>query len=62
MYWNGEHEKHLVSKVLVGSGDPTLAGKAKDFATMLDEMSPVIQPLDLSGSNCRRNDSPRFAT
>ena len=47
MYWNGEHEKHLVSKVLVGSGDPTLVGKAKDFATMLDEMSPVIQPLDL---------------
>jgi len=47
MYWNGEYNKHLVSKVLVGSGEPTLVGKAKDFATMLDETPPVIQPVDM---------------
>ena len=49
MYWNGEHDKHLVSKVLVGSGKSTLVGKADDFAMILDETSPVIQPLDLIG-------------
>lgn len=47
MYWDGEYNKHLVSKVLVGSGEPTLVGKAKDFATMLAETPPVIQPMDL---------------
>jgi len=47
MYWDGEYQKHLVSKVLVGSGEPTLVGKAKDFATMLDETPPVIQPMDM---------------
>ncbi len=46
-YWNGEHNQYLVSKVLVGSGEPTLVGKAKDFATVLDETPPVIQPMDL---------------
>ena len=47
MYWNEEHARYAVSKVLVGSGDPSLVGKAKDFALVLDETPPVIQPLDM---------------
>ena len=46
MYWNGEHEKCRLSKVLEGSGEPTLVGRARDFATLLEETPPVVQPLD----------------
>ncbi len=46
MYWRGEYKKYLVSKVLTGSGEPTLVGKSKDFATLLEETPPAIQPLD----------------
>jgi len=47
MYWNGEHERRLASKVLTGSGEPTLVGRAKDFAILLDETPPVVQPVDM---------------
>ena len=47
MYWRGEHHQTIVSKALAGSGESTLVGKAKDFATILAETPAVIQPLDL---------------
>ena len=47
MYWNEEQNQYLVRKTLTGSGEPTLVGKAKDFATVLEETPPVIQPADM---------------
>ncbi len=47
MYWNGEHEQYRLSRALAGSGDASLVGKARDFETLLDETTAVIQPLDL---------------
>ena len=47
MYWEGAQYKYLSSKVLAGSGESTLVGKARDFATMLEETPPVIQPEDM---------------
>ena len=47
MFWNKEHEEHVVSKVLAGSGEASFVGKAKDFALMLEETPPVIQPVDI---------------
>ena len=47
MYWSGEHRSYSKSQVLFGSEEPTLVGKANDFALMLGETSPVIQPHDM---------------
>ncbi|MBT5871918.1 MAG: hypothetical protein HOH43_00755 [Candidatus Latescibacteria bacterium] len=47
MYWAGEHERYCISKVLTGSEDSSLVGRARDFALLLRESSPVISPLDL---------------
>ncbi len=46
-YWNGEYEKHRLSKVLKGSEEPTLVGRARDFATLLEATPPVVQSLDM---------------
>ena len=46
MFWREEQNKYRVRKVLVGSSEPTLVSKAKDFALILAETPPVIQPLD----------------
>lgn len=47
MYWRGEQEAYTICKVLVGSGESTQVGKAQDFATVLAETPPAIQPLDM---------------
>ncbi|MEW6751096.1 MAG: pyruvate formate lyase family protein [Candidatus Latescibacterota bacterium] len=47
MFWNREHEQYLDSRVLAGSGQPTLVGRARDFALLLDATPPVFQPRDL---------------
>ncbi|MCA9983035.1 MAG: hypothetical protein KDE59_02030 [Anaerolineales bacterium] len=46
MFWRGEQNSYRLAKVLVGSGEPTLVGKAKDFATVLAATPVAIQPLD----------------
>ena len=47
MYWNKTHEKALIRKPLVGSGENTLTGHAKDFAILLEASDPLIQPDEL---------------
>ena len=47
MYWKGEHETYALSEHLVGSGEPTLVGRARDFAILLEATPPAIQPEDL---------------
>lgn len=47
MYWRGEHETYRLRQVMVGSGLPTLVGKARDFETLLDATPAAIQPVDL---------------
>jgi len=47
MYWNKSHNKALVRKQTTGSGENTLTGRAKDFATLLEVSDPFIQPHEL---------------
>lgn len=47
MYWNKTHNKALVRKQIVGSGENTLTGHAKDFAALLEASDPFIQPDEL---------------
>lgn len=47
MYWSKTHNKALVRRQMVGSGENTLTGHAKDFATLLEASDPFIQPHEL---------------
>jgi len=47
MYWEKSHNKALVRKQTTGSGENTLTGHAKDFATLLEASDPFIQPYEL---------------
>ena len=47
MYWNGEHDRFRESRVVVGSGDQSLVGKARDFETLLEETPAAVQEVDL---------------
>ena len=49
MYWQGEQDKYRVCRVLAGSGEATQVGIAQDFATVLAETPPAVQPLDMLG-------------
>jgi len=48
MYWSKTHNKALVRKQIVGSGDNTLTGHARDFAALLEASDPFIQPDELT--------------
>ena len=48
MYWNKTHLQALVSKPVVGCGEDTLTGHAKDFAALLEASDPFIQPNELT--------------
>ena len=45
MYWQGESCRE--SRVIVGSGDASLVGKARDFALLLEATPAQTQPHDL---------------
>ena len=47
LYWNKTHNKGLVRKQIVGTGENTLVGHAKDFAILLEASDPFIQPDEL---------------
>ena len=47
MYWDKTHEKSLVRKKIVGSGDNTLTGHAKNFAILLEASDLFVQPDEL---------------
>ncbi len=47
MYWDKTHEAAIVQKPVAGSGESTLTGHAKDFASLLDASDPFIQPDEM---------------
>ncbi len=47
MYWARSHEDLVVTLAVEGSGDPSLVGRAKDFAALLDASAPQIQEHEL---------------
>ena len=47
LYWDKTHNKGIVHKQIVGSGDDTLTGHGKDFAILLEASDPFIQPDEL---------------
>jgi pyruvate-formate lyase len=47
MYWDKTHEEGIVSKKVIGCGEDTLVGHARDFATLLDASAPFIQAKEL---------------
>jgi pyruvate-formate lyase len=52
MYWNKTHNKALIRKQVVGSGENTLTGHAEDFAALLEASDPFIQPDELIVGCC----------
>lgn len=46
-YWNKTHHQALVHQEIVGCGEDTLTGHAKDFAALLEASDPFIQPDEL---------------
>ncbi len=47
MYWDRTHEKVVVCKAVIGCGEDTLVGHARDFAALLEASDPYIQPDEL---------------
>jgi len=47
MFWNKTHNKGVIHKDLLGTGDNTLVGYAKDFAVLLEASEPFIQNDEL---------------
>jgi len=43
MYWNATHSAALDEKPIIGSGEATMIGHAKDFAALLAASEPLIQ-------------------
>lgn len=52
MYWDGTHEEAVVVKRIAGCGEDTLAGHARDFATLLEASDPYIQRDELIVGCC----------
>jgi len=52
MYWNKTYLQALISKPVVGCGEGTLTGHAKDFAALLEASDPFIQPHELIVGCC----------
>ena len=51
-YWNRTYYRALVRKEVVGCGEDTLTGHAKDFAALLEASDPFIQPDELIVGCC----------
>ncbi len=47
MHWDKTHEEAIVHKDVVGCGEATLVGHARDFAALLEASDPSIQPGEL---------------
>ena len=52
MYWDRTHEEAVVRKDVVGCGEDTLTGHARDFAALLEASDPIIQPDELIVGCC----------
>lgn len=47
MYWREEQDRFRQTRVVAGSGDTSLVGKARDFEALLDATPAAIQDVDL---------------
>ncbi|HJP27602.1 MAG TPA: pyruvate formate lyase family protein [Dehalococcoidia bacterium] len=47
MHWEKTHDAAVATKPIVGSGEDTLVGHAKDFASLLEASDPFIQDDEL---------------
>ena len=47
MHWEKTHQSSVIAKPIVGSGEDTLTGHAKDFAMLLEASDPFIQADEL---------------
>lgn len=52
MYWAGTHKQAMTRKSVVGCGENTLVGRARDFATLLEATDLLIQPYELIVGTC----------
>ena len=52
MYWNKTHLEAVIRKSVVGCGECTLVGHARDFAALLEASEPFIQPDELIVGCC----------
>lgn len=52
MSWDKTHEAAAVRRPITGSGDASLTGHARDFATLLEASEPFIQPDELIVGAC----------
>lgn len=52
MHWQKTHEAAVVRKAVAGSGEESLVGHAKDFASLLEASDPFIQPDELIVGTC----------
>jgi pyruvate-formate lyase len=52
MVWSGTHEAALHTKRVVGCGEDTLVGHAKDFRAVLEASEPFIQDDELIVGGC----------
>jgi len=52
MCWNGTHEAALHKRRIVGCGEHTLVGHARDFAALLEASEPFIQSDELIIGGC----------
>ena len=52
MTWNRTHEAALRTKLIVGCGEGTLVGHARDFAALLEASEPFIQDGELIIGGC----------
>ena len=52
MCWQHTHHEAIVLKRVVGCGEDTLTGHAKDFAALLEVSDPFIQPDELIVGTC----------
>jgi len=52
MYWSKAYLQALQRKPIVGCGEDTLTGHAKDFAALLEASDPLIQPDELIVGCC----------
>ena len=52
MYWDRTYGKAVVRKPIVGCGEDTLTGHARDFAILLEASDPFIQPDELIAGSC----------
>ncbi|NQW18630.1 MAG: hypothetical protein HQ478_14230 [Chloroflexi bacterium] len=52
MHWQKTHEVAVVRRPVAGSGETTMTGHARDFASLLESSEPFIQPNELIVGTC----------